>query len=142
MIARDIFICSSEQIRLARQFVSKFIWKMDATFNTNELKMPLSILVGITNTGQTFPLAFVFISAESAEMFRWVHEQLTKLIFYDCPLPSVVAGDFAAGLAAAMANAKEQIVAGIEGKKEDEEVEIEGKKEGEEVEIETETEAQ
>ncbi|KAI9764342.1 MAG: hypothetical protein M1839_005959 [Geoglossum umbratile] len=96
-IARDIFICSSD------------------------------ILIGITNTGQTFPLAFVFISVESAEMFRWVHEQLTKLIFYDCPLPRVVAGDFAAGLAAAMATAKEQVAAGMaimergEGEKADEE---------------------
>jgi len=73
-IAQDVFICSSEQIQLARQFVGEFIWEMDDTFNTNELKMPLSILVGITNTGQTFPLAFMFISTESAEMFHWVHE--------------------------------------------------------------------
>jgi hypothetical protein len=130
-IARDILICSSEQIRLARRFVSEFIWETDATFNTNELKMPLSILVGITNTGQTFPLAFVFISAESAKMFRWVHEQLTKLIFYDCPLPCVVVGDFAAGLAAAMATAKGQIAAGLvipeelEGTEVDEKIETE-----------------
>jgi hypothetical protein len=68
--------------------------------------MPLSVLVGITNTGATFPLAFVFISAESASMFRWVHEQLTSIIFYDCLLPKVVVGDFAKGLMAAFVEAK------------------------------------
>ncbi|KAI9760481.1 MAG: hypothetical protein M1840_002409 [Geoglossum simile] len=119
-IARDIFIWSSEQIRLARRFVSEFIWETDATFNTNDLKMPLSILVGITNTGQTFPVAFVFIHVESVEMFRWVHEQLTKLIFYVCPLPHAVAGDFAAGLPAAMATTKEQVAFRIIEKKEGE----------------------
>src|SRR5437667_10228551 len=58
-IAQDVFICSSEQIQLARQFVGEFIWEMDDTFNTNELKMPLSIFVGLTNTSQTAHLRAV-----------------------------------------------------------------------------------
>ena len=90
--------------------------------------MPLSILIDITNTGQTFPFTFVFILAESADMFYWVHEQLTKIIFYDCPLPRVVVGDFATGLAVAMATAKKQVadrivvVRDVEESKREEEV--------------------
>ena len=105
-MARDIFITSPELIRMARRFVSEFVWETDATFNTNNFKMPLSVLVGITNIGATFPIAFVFISAESASMFRWVHEQLTSMIFYNYSLPKVVVGDFAKGFMAAFIEAK------------------------------------
>jgi hypothetical protein len=73
--------------------------------------MPLSILIDITNTSQIFPFAFMFISAESAEIFHWVHGQLTKIIFCDCPLTRVVVGDFTTGLAVAMATAKKQVAA-------------------------------
>ncbi|KJZ69110.1 hypothetical protein HIM_11500 [Hirsutella minnesotensis 3608] len=60
-------------------------------------------MVGITNTGKTFPLAFAFIKSESAEAFEFVNAQLAELIWYDCPSPRVVLGDQSKGLAAAMA---------------------------------------
>jgi hypothetical protein len=93
---------------MARRFVSEFMWETGATFNTNSLKMPLSFLVGITNTGTTFSIAFVFISAESGAMFRWIHELLIELVFYDCPLPKVAVGDFAKELMAAFIVAREE----------------------------------
>jgi hypothetical protein len=34
-VVRDIFFMSDEQIRLAKQFVSGFMYKTDAIFNTN-----------------------------------------------------------------------------------------------------------
>jgi hypothetical protein len=36
-LVRDIFFMSDDQIRLARRFVSGFIYETDATFNTNTL---------------------------------------------------------------------------------------------------------
>ncbi len=36
------FFCSPEQIQIAQRFVSGFVIETDATFNTNELRMPLS----------------------------------------------------------------------------------------------------
>ncbi|KAL6405702.1 hypothetical protein AUP68_10838 [Ilyonectria robusta] len=75
----------------------------DATFNTNCLHLPLSVIVGITNTGKTFPLAFAFITSESAEAFEFVNAQLAELVWYDCPPPQVVLGDQSKGLTAAMA---------------------------------------
>jgi hypothetical protein len=91
---------------MARRFVSEFIWETDVIFNTNSLKIPLSVLIGITNTGATFPIAFIFISAESASIFRWVYEQLTSIIFYNYSLPKIVVGDFAKGFIAAFIEAK------------------------------------
>lgn len=47
-ILEHLFFCSSEQIRLGRRFVSGFVMQTDATFNTNCLHLPLSVIVGIT----------------------------------------------------------------------------------------------
>ena len=48
-----------KQIRLTRRFVSGFIYETDTTFNTNTLRLPLSVMVGIDNTGSTFPMALM-----------------------------------------------------------------------------------
>jgi len=38
------------------------MYETDATFNTNSLKLLLSVLVGIDNCGKTFPIAFCYIT--------------------------------------------------------------------------------
>ena len=68
-VVRDIFFMSDKQIRLARRFVSRFIYKTDAIFSTNTLRLPLLVIVGIDNTGTTFPIVYMFITSESAESF-------------------------------------------------------------------------
>lgn len=91
-----------EQIKLIRRFVSDFMYKTDATFNTNVLRLPLSVMVGIANTGKTFPAVYCYITAESAASFKWIVEQLTDLCFYNCLEPAVICGDFSKGLRAAV----------------------------------------
>jgi hypothetical protein len=83
--------------------VNGFMYETDATFNTNRLKFPLSVMVGIDNRGKTFPIAYCYITSESAASFKFVAEQLTDLAFHDCPEAVVVVGDFSKGLGAAMA---------------------------------------
>jgi hypothetical protein len=94
---------SLEQIRITRRFVSDFIYKTDATFNTNILKLPLSVVVGIDNTGSTFLAAYCYITSESAVSFKWTSEQLTDLAFSDCPELALIISDFSKGLGAAVA---------------------------------------
>jgi hypothetical protein len=84
-VVKDIFFMSDKQIRLTRQFVSGFMYKTDATFNTNTRRLPLSVIVGINNTGHTFPIAFMFITSESAKSFKFANKCLTNLCFYNCP---------------------------------------------------------
>jgi hypothetical protein len=60
-------------------------------------------MVGIDNTGHTFPMAFMFITSESAKSFQFASECLTDLCFYNCPQPSLMCGDFSKGLGAAVA---------------------------------------
>jgi hypothetical protein len=92
-----------EQIKLACQFVSGFIYKTDATFNTNCLKLLLSVIVGINNCSKTFLIAYCYITLESAASFKFVVDQLSDLAFYNCLKAAVVVGDFSKGLRAAIA---------------------------------------
>jgi hypothetical protein len=102
-VIKDLFWMSAEQIKLARRFVSGFMYETDATFNTNRLKLPLSVMVGINNCGKTFPIAYCYITSESAASFKFVADQLSDLAFYDCPEAAIVVGDFSKGLGAAIA---------------------------------------
>lgn len=94
---------SAEQIKLARRFISGFMYETDATFNTNRLKLPLSVIVGIGNCGKMFLLAYCYITLESVASFQFVADQLSDLAFYNCPKAAVVVGDFFKGLRAAIA---------------------------------------
>jgi hypothetical protein len=52
-VVRDLFFINEAQIALGSRFVNGFLYETDAKFNTNELRLPLSVMVGITNTGKT-----------------------------------------------------------------------------------------
>ena len=81
---KDLFYCSSEQIRLARRFVSECLLETDATFSTNKLWLPLSVLIGIQNIGRTISVAVCFITSESAVAFHFMDRALSELVFYGC----------------------------------------------------------
>jgi hypothetical protein len=89
---------------MTQRFVSGFMYKTDATFNTNtnSLCLPLGVIVGIDNTRKTFLMAYCYITSESAASFKWITEQLTDLAFYDCPKLAIIVRDFSKGLGAAV----------------------------------------
>jgi hypothetical protein len=100
-----------------RRFISGFLYKTNATFSINTRRLPLSIIVGINNTRHIFPMAFMFITTESAKSFKFTREYLTDLCFYNCPQPSLIYGDFSKGLGAAVAaQAAKDLVKNIEDK--------------------------
>jgi hypothetical protein len=102
-VIKDLFWMSPEQIKMAQRFVSGFIYKTDATFNTNSLKLSLSMMVGIDNYRKTFSIAYCYIISESAASFKFVADQLSDLVFNDCSEAGVIVGDFSKGLGAACA---------------------------------------
>ena len=92
-VIEHFFFCNEEQICLARRFLSHFLVETNATFNTNRLNMPFSVLLGITNTGSFFPAAYCFISSESKESFLFMFAFMEELMFYDqCVGPNVILG--------------------------------------------------
>jgi hypothetical protein len=94
---------SLKQIKLARRFVSSFIYKTNAMFNTNCLKMLLNVIVSINNTSKTFFITYCYITLESAASFKWIREQLTNLAFYNCLKAVLIYSNFLKGFRAAVA---------------------------------------
>jgi hypothetical protein len=60
------------------------------------------MMVGIINTGKTFPLAYCYITSESAKSFNFVGGELTKYVFYNCLEVVVIYTNFTKGLGAIM----------------------------------------
>ena len=61
-------IVGSGQIR--RRVIEHFLLETDATFNTSRLNMPLSVLLGIINTGTFFPAAYCYITSDLTKLRR------------------------------------------------------------------------
>jgi hypothetical protein len=65
----QIFFLYPRQITLTQRFVAGFILITDGTFNTSNLRLPLLIGVGITNSGKTFPVALSYCPSESKDSY-------------------------------------------------------------------------
>ena len=85
-------------MRLARRFCPDWMIQVDGTFNTNRIRMPLIDVLGVTNTGHSFLLAFCFVTSESADNWSFVLRCLQTTVFEGLPLPRVVITDQGLGL--------------------------------------------
>jgi hypothetical protein len=99
----QLFWAHRKQLQAAQRFVADWAIIIDGTFNTNELRLPLLVCVGVLNTNKIFPVAFSFCPSESTESISFVWECLKAECFIDsiCA-PRVVIGDWAAGLIASV----------------------------------------
>ena len=99
----QIWFAHPKQLAVAQRFMADQVLIIDGTFNTNELRLPLLVAVGITNSGSTFPIAFSFCPSESKESFLFFFECLQKELFVgDIPPCRTVIGDQAGGLISAV----------------------------------------
>ena len=74
----QIFFAHRKQLEAAKRFVSGFLPVISGTFNANDLCFPLLVIVGVLNTGRTFPVAFSFWPSKSREVFDFVWESLKE----------------------------------------------------------------
>ena len=89
---------NTEQIRMARRFVSGLLAQTDGTFNTNEKRLLLQCFISIDNTGKTFQFLQAFSTAESGDIIRFLLDILKDYFFYDCPGFVVLISDFSSRL--------------------------------------------
>ena len=93
------FFINSKQIRLTKQFINHFIIITNATFNTNENGLPLSILICVINTLKNISIAYCFIEFEFIEAFLFINDYMKNLFFYNnCKGFAMLLKDFAARL--------------------------------------------
>jgi hypothetical protein len=77
----QIFFAHRKQLETAQRFVADWLIIIDGTFNTNELDLPLLVIVGVLSTGQTFPVAFSYCPAESTKSISFVWDCLKQECF-------------------------------------------------------------
>jgi hypothetical protein len=76
------------------------MYKTNAIFNTNCLKLLLSVIVSINNCSKTFLTRYYYITSELVTSFNFVANQLSDLVFYNYSKAAVVVKDFSKGLRA------------------------------------------
>jgi hypothetical protein len=54
---------------------------IDDIFNTNALRLPLFVIVGVSNLKAIFPLAFSYCLFESEDAFRFFFNFIKELVF-------------------------------------------------------------
>jgi hypothetical protein len=67
----QIIFFHREVIRFTQRFIAGKVLIVDSTFNTNKLRLPLLIGIGITNSSKTFPCASSHYPGETAEFYNF-----------------------------------------------------------------------
>jgi MULE transposase domain len=87
------------KIELAQRFIADFMMLADGTFSTNALNLTLISMIGIINTGQSFPAIQSFARSEIAMSFSFIFECNRDFIFIGkIPPPRVIISDQAGGI--------------------------------------------
>ncbi|KAD4583977.1 hypothetical protein E3N88_21578 [Mikania micrantha] len=89
-VVEDIFFCHPKSYCWWRAFPHVLI--MDATYKTNQYRLPFIQIVGVTSTHQTFSIAHAFVSKEREENYVWVLE-MAKSMLNKCMEPRVIITD-------------------------------------------------
>jgi MULE transposase domain len=76
----QIMFFHREVVRLAQRFIAGKLLIVNGTFNTNKLRLPLLINIGITNSGKTFPYASSYYLGETAESYNFFFQTLRQEI--------------------------------------------------------------
>jgi MULE transposase domain len=100
----QIWFTHPAQLEAARRFVTGFLLVIDGTFNTNDLRLTLVNMVGVLNTGETFPVAFSYCASESRDSFDFIWDSFKAHLGADWS-PGVILGDWAKGLRASVPDA-------------------------------------
>ena len=93
-----VFFTLPGLITFARRFCPDWMIQVDGTFKTNAIKMPLIDMIGVTNTGSTFPFGFCFVMSESSKAWRFTFHCVENVVFQGLPKPRVVIADQGLGL--------------------------------------------
>ncbi|KAD3640592.1 hypothetical protein E3N88_29815 [Mikania micrantha] len=89
-VVEDVFFCHPKSYCWWRAF--PHILMMDATYKTNQYRLPFIQIVSVTSTHQTFSIAHAFVSKEREENYVWVLE-MAKSMLNKCMEPHVIITD-------------------------------------------------
>ncbi|GAU13438.1 hypothetical protein TSUD_127340 [Trifolium subterraneum] len=74
----DILWAPPDSVKLFHTFLTMLI--MDLTYKTNKYRLPLVEFFGSTSIGNTYVVAFVFLTSEKEENFVWALQSVHNLL--------------------------------------------------------------
>ena len=90
-------------IHQLQRFLVGHLLVVDATFNTNDARLPLMTSLAFDNEHQRIPVAFSYVAGETKEAYSYFLEVInTDILNNGDARPAVVLGDQATGLTAAL----------------------------------------
>jgi alpha-glucosidase len=98
----NLFFAHPGSIHLAR--INHHVALLDATYKTNQYKLPLLHVIGQAASNQLFLIAFCFLDFEDEENYEWAVNNLKTLIWRPKKTPKVFITDCETALRNALAN--------------------------------------
>jgi hypothetical protein len=100
----QIVAALNTQMILMRKFMSNWYMEADATFRTNNLKLLLISVVGITSTERSFPGCLSFSRFDNRDTYDFLFDFMNVRVFGDViPPPRIIVADQGKGLIASYA---------------------------------------
>ncbi|XP_074310522.1 uncharacterized protein LOC141646550 [Silene latifolia] len=84
-----------EAVKMFRSYY--YVVQIDSTYKTNEYRLPLVEMVGVTPVGKSFVIAYALVTHESEEKYLWVLRKL-KALLNDAVQPIAIVTDCEGGL--------------------------------------------
>ncbi|XP_012855334.1 PREDICTED: protein FAR-RED ELONGATED HYPOCOTYL 3-like [Erythranthe guttata] len=97
----DLMWAHPQSVELLSKF--PYVLLLDSTYKTNQYKLPLLEIVGVTPVGKNFTVAVAFLRHENEDHYTWVLQKLKRL-FPPQTLPSAIVTDRELGLIKALEN--------------------------------------
>src|SRR3954469_23639805 len=88
---RDIFWTHPESIKLFNTFPTVLV--MDSTYKTNNYRLPLLEIVGVTSTDKTYSVGFAYLECEKEDNFTWALGICKSLLVDQAVMPNVIVTD-------------------------------------------------
>ncbi|XP_074265911.1 protein FAR1-RELATED SEQUENCE 5-like [Silene latifolia] len=90
-----VFMAHPEAVKMFRSYY--YVVLIDSTYKTNEYRLPLVEMVGVTPVGKSFVIAYALVKHESENGYLWVLRKL-KALLNDVVQPNAIVTDCEAGL--------------------------------------------
>ncbi|XP_074303620.1 protein FAR1-RELATED SEQUENCE 5-like [Silene latifolia] len=90
-----VFMAHPEAVKMFRSYY--YVVQIDSTYKTNDYRLPLVEMVGVTPVGKSFVIAYALVTHESEEKYLWVLRKL-KALLNDVVQPNAIVTDCEKGL--------------------------------------------
>jgi hypothetical protein len=80
-VLKQVFFITNAQIAYSKRFIADQMLLINETFETNQLRLILLIVVGITSINKNFPAVYSFVKSETVISFNFLFNSFRHFVF-------------------------------------------------------------